>query len=133
MVQRFVPTGPNHTKMQYQFFRNKHSSDDDFNFVVSIYKRVMTEDKELCEKAQKNLSAGVFVNGELHPTFEKGPLFFQKCVRETIEEHRAREVDLNMEISPARRMPTNNAEQTKEDIAFCQGLSCSEVNKELQW
>lgn len=31
----------------------------------------MGEDKQLCNAAQRNLSAGVFVNGQLHPQAEK--------------------------------------------------------------
>ena len=49
--------------MQYQVFRNKNSSDADFELVNQIYKRIMSEDKYLCEYARKNINAGVFVNG----------------------------------------------------------------------
>lgn len=49
--------------MHYQVFRNKNSSDADFELVNQIYKRIMSEDKALCDAAQKNLNAGVFING----------------------------------------------------------------------
>ena len=91
MLQRFLPTGPNKSSMQYQIFRNKNSTDEQFHLIADMYARVVSEDKILCELAQKNLNAGIFVNGELHPRLEKGPLYFQKVAREVIWEHAKRE------------------------------------------
>ncbi|KAG8532529.1 uncharacterized protein KY384_002406 [Bacidia gigantensis] len=106
MIQRFVPLTPTSSSMQYQVFRNRHSSSTDFQLVNQIYKRIMSEDKELCNHAQKNLNAGVFVNGQLHGRMEKGPLFFQKVVRETVVAHRAKEKGGKggKEIWPARQV-----------------------------
>ena len=70
-MQRFVPSGPTRSTMRYEVYRNKKSSDADFEVISAMYKRIMSEDKELCTRAQKNLSAGVFVNGEMHPRMEK--------------------------------------------------------------
>ena len=44
----------------------------DFRTIADTYARVMKEDKALCDRAQANLNAGVFINGELHPRWEKG-------------------------------------------------------------
>lgn len=135
MIQRFVPSGPLKCSMQYQVFRNKHSTDAQFDLVNQIYKRVMSEDKYLCDLAQKNLNAGVFVNGELHPTFEKGPLFFQHVVRETVTAHHRREQAAKQPIWPARQVlpGKKGAEQSRKDIEFCSGLSCATVPSELVW
>lgn len=137
MIQRFVPSGPLKCSMQYQVFRNKHSSDEQFDLVNQIYKRVMSEDKYLCDLAQKNLNAGVFVNGELHPKYEKGPLFFQKVVRETVTEHYKKEQKAKEQIWPARQTPAvgKNAEQSSKDVDFCVGLSsgCSSTPEQLVW
>ncbi|KAL8393946.1 hypothetical protein RB595_003636 [Gaeumannomyces hyphopodioides] len=121
MIQRFVPFGPNKSQMRYEVYRNKNSSDEDFKTISDMYKRIMSEDKYLCANAQRNIDAGVFVNGELHPDLEKGPLYFQKVVREVVTEHFEKERKGGAEIWPARqKVPEKGAgEATKEDRAFC--------------
>jgi len=137
MIQRFVPNGPVSSSMQYQVFRNKNSSDADFELVNQIYKRIMSEDKYLCEYAQKNINAGVFVNGEMHPRLEKGPLYFQKLCRETVTDHHAREKAAKKEIWPAKQqLPTQaNSAVSKKDIDFCAGLqaACPATQEGLAW
>lgn len=126
MIQRFVPFGPNKSQMRYEVYRNKNSSDDDFKTISDMYKRIMSEDKYLCANAQRNIDAGVFVNGELHPDLEKGPLYFQKVVRDVVTEHFEREKkEGGAEIWPARqKVPEKDAasEATKEDRALCQAV-----------
>ena len=90
-----------------------------------MYKRIMSEDKFLCINAQKNLNAGVFVSGEMHPTMEKGPLFFQKTIREVVQAHHKREQDTGSEIWPARQKVPQTALTSGRDIAFCSALDCS--------
>ncbi|KAK3075640.1 hypothetical protein LTR53_000882 [Teratosphaeriaceae sp. CCFEE 6253] len=133
MIQRFVPSGPTTSSMQYQVFRNKHSSEDDFQLVNNIYKRIMSEDKYLCDLAQKNLEAGVFVNGELHPRMEKGPLFFQKVCRDVVTAHHAREKKEGGEYWPARQRMPGDAGVSKEDLEFCSGLACGDRKDSLIW
>jgi hypothetical protein len=136
MIQRFVPISPSKSSMQYQVFRNKNSTEEEFQLVNNIYKRIMSEDKYLCDQAQRNLNAGVFVNGEMHPKLEKGPLFFQNTVRETVTAHHAREQQARQEIWPARMAlpPQANSKQAQADIDFCSGLACSpERAEQLAW
>ncbi|WPH03140.1 Hypothetical protein R9X50_00601500 [Acrodontium crateriforme] len=133
MVQRFVPKGPTSSSMQYQVFRNKHSSEEDFQNVNNIYKRIMSEDKALCDAAQKNLNAGVFINGEMHPRLEKGPLYFQKTVRENVMDHYAKEQVAKKEIWPARQVLPSTAKVSQADIDFCSGLACSTNQEALAW
>ena len=135
MIQRFVPKGPKTSSMRYEVYRNKHSTDEQFDLVNQIYKRIMSEDKYLCDLAQKNLNAGVFVNGEMHPRLEKGPLHFQKTVRETVMEHYKREQYAKQEIWPARQQMPNTAKVSMQDMEFCAGLaSCQVANQEqLVW
>ncbi|KAF1965676.1 hypothetical protein BU23DRAFT_488774 [Bimuria novae-zelandiae CBS 107.79] len=90
-IQKFMPKSPSESIMYYEVWRNKHSSEEDFLLISDTYKRVMGEDKVLCERAQKNIEAGAFVSGELHPQKEKGPIFFQKRDREIVLEYAARE------------------------------------------
>ena len=132
MIQRFVPNGPTSSTMHYQVFRNKNSADEQFDFVNQIYKRIMTEDKDLCAGAQKNLNAGVFVNGEMHPKMEKGPLFFQKSIRDCVTTHHKREQAAKQQIWPARQMLPTGATASQKDIDFCESLACKENQAERQ-
>ncbi|KAF4974581.1 hypothetical protein FZEAL_8508 [Fusarium zealandicum] len=102
-IQKFLPRGPTKSIMRYEVYRSKNTTDADFTIINDMYKRIMSEDKVLCAKAQKNLNAGVFVNGEMHPEMEKGPLFFQKRVRENLQIHSKMEQAAGKIISPAQR------------------------------
>lgn len=118
--------------MEYEVYRHKAASDEGFEKIDSMFKRILGEDKYLCNNAQKNLGAGVFVNGELHPVKEKGPLYFQARVRDLLQEHRKREENAKAEIWPARQtLPQGaHAQASLEDMLFCNGLDCE---KDLAW
>lgn len=115
--------------MKYEVYRNKNSSDEDFTVINEMYKRIMSEDKSLCANTQKNLNAGVFVNGEMHPEMEKGPLFFQKTVREVVTEHYKKERQANREIWPAQQVIPKSASVSQNDINFCSEVNCCRSNK----
>lgn len=132
-MQKFMPTGPTTTNVYYEVYRNRHSPHEDFQRINEMYKRIMTEDKALCNLAQKNLNAGVFVNGELHPHMEKGPLYFQKMCRDVVVEWHKREKAEKQEIWPARQKLSASADVSTEDVDFCNGLSCSTSNDALVW
>ena len=133
MIQRFVPNGPASSSMRYEVYRNKNSSEEDFQLVNQIYKRVMSEDKHLCDQAQRNINAGVFINGEMHPRLEKGPLYFQKVVRDTVTAHAKREQSTKEEIWPARQQLPASATVSKQDFEFCEGLTCQSNQEVLAW
>lgn len=118
--------------MSYQVFRNKNSSDEDFKVINDIYKRIMSEDKVLCLNAQKNINAGVFINGEMHPRLEQGPLFFQNTVREAVTAHHMQEAKAKREIWPSRQTLPDSATVTKDDFEFCSSLDCSKAEG-LDW
>ncbi|CBX96569.1 hypothetical protein IAQ61_005564 [Plenodomus lingam] len=132
-MQKFMPKSPTESVMYYEVWRNKHSSDEDFLLISDTYKRVMGEDKILCERAQKNIETGVFVNGELHPHMEKGPLFFQKRCREVVLEHAAREKREGKKIWPAKQQSNDTGTDELQD--FCEGLACGngKGKKDLEW
>ncbi|KAJ5930100.1 hypothetical protein N7466_005593 [Penicillium verhagenii] len=111
-MQRFTPTSPTQCVMRYEVYRHKDATDEAFNLISDMYKRIMSEDKYLCIASQKNLNAGVFVNGELHPEMEAGPLHFQKTVREVVTEHHKKEREAGHEIWPAaERFQSKNTSQ----------------------
>ncbi|KAL4894952.1 Rieske [2Fe-2S] iron-sulfur domain-containing protein [Aspergillus ambiguus] len=133
MVQRFLPKGPNSSTMAYEIYRNRNSSDDDFKRISEIYARVMAEDKVLCDNAQKNLDRGVFVNGQLHPKYEKAPLFFQNTVREVITEHFNREEAEGRQIWPAKQKLPCDAQVSEKDEDICASLGCGSQKEVLAW
>lgn len=66
------------TKMEYEVYRNNDASVEQFNEISDFFKQVLKEDKDLCNAAQKNLNAGIFVNGELHPRVEKVRIYLAR-------------------------------------------------------
>ncbi|KAJ9604732.1 hypothetical protein H2200_010846 [Cladophialophora chaetospira] len=126
---------PSSSSMHYQIFRNKTSSEEDFQLIAQMYARIVSEDKVLCELAQKNLNARIFINGELHPRLEKGPLYFQAVAREVVRSHYEREKVAKREIWPARRALPNGAGAvvSREDEELCEGLACRTDEKGLVW
>ncbi|KAF2447735.1 ISP domain-containing protein [Karstenula rhodostoma CBS 690.94] len=132
-MQKFLPTSATTTQVYYDVFRSRHSSEEDFQRINNMFKRIMNEDKVLCNQAQKNLNAGVFVNGGLHPHMEKGPLYFQKMCREEVVDWHKREQAAKQEIWPARQKLPSSADEANDDVDFCNGLSCSTNNEALVW
>ena len=113
--------------MKYEVYRNKNSSDEDFTIISDMYKRIMSEDKYLCANAQKNIQRGVFVNGEMHPKMEQGPLFFQKLVRDNVTEHYEKEVAQDQTIWPARQNLPQTAKVAQKDVSFCNAVDCCQL------
>ena len=124
MIQKFLPKGPSTSLMAYEIYRNRNSSESDFRLISDMYARVMKEDKILCDNAQKNLDRGIFTNGQLHPKYEKAPLFFQSTIREVITEHYNREKSQGQEIWPARPQVPCDTQVTEKDEALCGDLCC---------
>lgn len=118
--------------MEYEVYRSKDATDEGFEKIDSMFKRILNEDKFLCNNTQKNLDAGVFVNGELHPRKERGPIFFQSRVRDILSEHQKREATAKKEIWPARQiLPQGDATVSSElDLIFCDRIDCE---KDVAW
>jgi len=135
MIQKFMPSSPTTSKMSYEIYRNKSSSDAEFHLIADMYERVMREDKVLCDAAQKNLDRSVFVNGQLHPKYEKAPLFFQQTVRQVVTEHYEREKREGREVWPAKQTMRENAMTSESDEAVCRGIECADGGRKevLAW
>lgn len=132
MIQKFLPAGPSSSKMHYEIYRNKNASDENFKLISEMYARVMSEDKVLCERSQRNINSGVFVAGEMHPRCEKGPLYMQQSVREAIYEHFGKEKKKGEEIWPARQIIPGSDGVSQADLEICKGLKGSQ-KEELAW
>ena len=111
--------------MEYEVYRHNDASDEDFEKINSAFKRILGEDKWLCNLTQKNLEAGTYVNGPLHPDHEEGPLYFQGLVRQAVTEHRKLEEQSKRKIWPAARVALPEAEK---EMAFCASLACEDTN-----
>ncbi|KAF4993702.1 hypothetical protein FDECE_13342 [Fusarium decemcellulare] len=133
MIQKFLPSGPRSSRMAYEIYKNRNSSDTDFKLISDMYARVMSEDKVLCNNAQKNLDRNVFVNGQLHPKYEKAPLFFQSTVRKVITEHYQREKSEGKEIWPAKQKTPGDAQVSDQDEMLCANISCGTQKEVLSW
>lgn len=116
--------------MQYEVYRNIHSSDQDFEELDQFFKQVESEDKYLCTNAQKNINAGGYVSGPLHPLNEKGVMHFKSLVKGLLVEHRDKEKSLGREITPAKRSPTSS--DVEEEELFCRDV-CSNGSADVTW
>lgn len=119
--------------MAYEVYRNRNSSEEDFRLISDMYARVMREDKVLCNNAQKNLDRNVFTSGELHPKYEKAPIFFQSTVRDVVTEHFEREKSMGGEIWPAKPKLQCKTEISDKDEAICASLACGAQKEVLAW
>lgn len=131
-LMRCVPTSVNTCSMEYEVYRHKNASDEDFNNIDQIYKRILAEDKWLCNLTQKNLDSGVYVNGQLHSDYESGPLYLQGLVKEAVLKHRAEEVKQKKDIWPATPS-LSGLQGSTEDDDFCSSLKCHDRASELNW
>ncbi|ORY45844.1 Rieske domain-containing protein [Leucosporidium creatinivorum] len=127
---RVVPTGPTTTSMQYDVYKHKDASQAVFEDTDAAFMQIEKEDKFLCTNAQKNLSAGTYNTGPLHPQREQGPIYFQQLIKKALSSHRELEKAAGKEIHPARRQTRG---ETAED-RFCAELegACG-GNKKLEW
>lgn len=137
-IMRCVPVSATKVKMEYDVFRQKHATQDNFSRIDSFFKQVLREDKDLCNGAQGNLNGGVFTNGQLHPDKEMGPLFFQEVVRRAVMEHRGleeREAG-GRPVWPATPGVVAGPAATDklgEEEAFCAGLEGCGAKEGLAW
>lgn len=131
-MMRCVPTSVNTCSMEYEVYRHKDASDEDFNNIDQIFKRILAEDKWLCNLTQKNLDSGIFVNGQMHNDYESGPLYLQRLVKGAVMKHRAEEKKHRREIWPATPTVAGIHGLTEEE-QLCSGLKCRDEGGELTW
>ncbi|KAK5080128.1 hypothetical protein LTR05_008787 [Lithohypha guttulata] len=130
-MMRCVPKSAHQCSMEYEVYRHNEATDAEFEKIDTMFKRILKEDKWLCNSAQKNLNAGVFINGEMHSRMEKGPLFFQSTVRALLKDHRKLEESRKQEIWPARQALPAAEMPSREDLDFCASLDCDQA--QIAW
>jgi hypothetical protein len=111
--------------LQYEVYRHKNASQDDFQKVDEILQQIASENEA---PAEKNLRSGVLV--------DQTPLQFQNQVYQLVEHHRKLEGVAGREIRPAQQILDKSATKTEQDeslFSSCSGLSCDKTSKELDW
>lgn len=82
---RVCPTeDPNVTRMEFDYYHME--SGDKFEEYYKFVRQVAMEDYELCEKAQGNLTKGVYNEGILNPDKENGVSYYQERVLDLVSE-----------------------------------------------
>ncbi|KIV79401.1 hypothetical protein PV11_06963 [Exophiala sideris] len=129
-LMRVVPVSEVEVSMQYEVYRHKNSSEEDFQELDQFFKQVEGEDKFLCTNAQQNLNAGGYVSGPLHPHNEKGVLHFKSLLKRQLLEHWQKEKELGRDITPAKRSPDDD--DISEEELFCRDV-CATSGKMAAW
>lgn len=101
-LRRFVPMSAATSVMRYEVYRGNSASDEDFELVKKMYKNL---------------------KGELHPSTDKGPLYFQSVVRDIVTSFHKREEEAGQPIWPSRQVLPAAATTSQDDLDFCTKLS----------
>lgn len=133
---RVLPISATHTILQYDIYTKKGLDENEKKEFVDFLQLVELEDFNLCQETQKNLNQGIYSNGFLHPTKERGVLYYQGVVRDMVKRHfNLEQSNGGMPINPAAvGNPVKNADiQELEDI--CAKIECQGSNpeSELTW
>lgn len=132
---RVLPQSANHTILQYDIYTKKGLEDAAKKEFVDFLQLVELEDFNLCQLTQKNLMEGIYSSGYLHPTKERGVLYYQGVVRDMVKKHFALEAAAGKPINPAFVGRNQKNEEIEELEAICNSLECSSGNssKEFEW
>lgn len=80
---RVLPSStPGKARMEFDYYHS--GTEEEFEAYYKFVRQVALEDFELCERAQRNLEAGIYGEGVLNPRKENGVLFYQGRVRECV-------------------------------------------------
>ncbi|EPQ57132.1 ISP domain-containing protein [Gloeophyllum trabeum ATCC 11539] len=127
---RVIPVSATKTILEYDIFAKKGVQETEIVEFIDFLKQVEIEDFNLCVATQRNLRAGVYSSGVLHPEKENGVLYYQNLVREKLLQHYEAEKAAGKEISPAAAGSRNSPEDE-----LCRGLESGLCggSKELEW
>ncbi|CAK7892215.1 hypothetical protein CAAN1_01S09032 [[Candida] anglica] len=131
---RVLPISATETLLHYDVYTKKGLSEEKQKEFIDFLQLIELEDFNLCEQTQKNLNQGVYGTGFLHPTKERGVLFYQGLVRDMVKEHFAAEQKAGKQINPAfvGNATTESALELEE---ICNKLDCSteKTEQKLDW
>lgn len=127
---RVLPILATHTVLQYDIFTKKGLDEATKKEFVDFLQLVELEDFNLCENTQKNLNKRVYSTGYLHPTKERGVLYYQGLVRDMVKQHYAKEQELGKPINPAFVGQAATDPNVQELDAICDQLECGKSTVE---
>lgn len=130
-LMRAVPVSATSIRMQYEVYRHKDCTDAEFEEMDGFMKQIENEDRVICTRAQKNLTAGVYDAGPLHWKREKGVRHFKGLVKDAVLSHWTEEKRLGHEIWPAQRL--TRTEDTDKERAFCRDLCDGNLSAQISW
>lgn len=81
MLERIVPEGAHHTRLDYLYFFDETADRARFDAAVKLSDATTGQDVWICEAVQRNLDAGIYDKGRLSPRHEQGVGWFQSRVR----------------------------------------------------
>ena len=87
--ERVKPLGPGRVALKRWFWCDDARAADlgvKAEDAIESAKIVMAEDLGICEAVQRNLEAGIYHTGRMAPSEEVGTIYFQRLVREALEE-----------------------------------------------
>lgn len=133
---RVLPITPTRTVLQYDIYCKKGLPEKDKKEFVDFLQLVEIEDFNLCELTQKNLNQGIYSTGKLHPSKEKGVLYYQGLVRDMVKEHYELEKKAGDKINPAVIGGSTCSKEQAELEALCKDVECQGMNPDkvgLAW
>lgn len=130
---RVLPLGANKTVLQYDIYTKKGLDETTKKEFVEFLQLVELEDFNLCQLTQKNLRQGVYSTGYLHPTKERGVLYYQGLVRDMVKEHFAAEQSAGGPINPAFVGRSSKNKDVEELEQICNSLECGSGDKGMEW
>ncbi|GME90501.1 unnamed protein product [[Candida] boidinii] len=113
----------------------KGSAEDKKKEFVDFLQAVEMEDFNLCVLTQKNLNNGIYSTGFLHPTKERGVLYYQGLVKDMVKKHWELEKAAGKEINPAYVGGKAVSAEAAELEALCNEIECqsNKSGKKLDW
>lgn len=134
-LMRSCPTGPTKTRQEYDIYKLKtpHATPEAHQRMLEFYQKVIQEDLDLCNAAQKNLSREIYSSGPLHPFYEEGVISFQKMVMERLRVHLDEEKAAGEQIWPAKPQSetANNIKKEYSQELGCESMVCKDTR--LAW
>ncbi|KAF5013116.1 hypothetical protein FDECE_836 [Fusarium decemcellulare] len=127
-MMRCNPVSSTESTMEFEVFRHKDASDEQFQKIDDIFNQTLEEDKSLPNPAEKTFNSSVLG--------DDSPLFFQNQVHQLLEQHRQLEDVRGKEVRPAQQVVPTEAGATEQDeslFSSCAGLACGKLAKQLAW
>ncbi|HEY1709950.1 MAG TPA: aromatic ring-hydroxylating dioxygenase subunit alpha [Rhizomicrobium sp.] len=85
MMERIVPEGHTHTRLDYLYFFEKDLAPEEADRAVQSSETTTEEDVTITEAVQRNLDAGIYQTGRLSPRHEGAVGWFQNAIAQALK------------------------------------------------